>query len=969
MAHSSSNHVVNHILGPLRRKKRATTTATTSTASEEVPLDQHQHQHQHQHQPLGLAASAEAAAEATTSLTCLTSKRPRRRDFDYYIRRWRQEGKRRTQLQCSSTSTSRSIHPSSMQLQMQMQSQLQSQLQSPLTTLSLPLSLLVIPPLTLLFMTWRQQLDETKESETQRVQRQLVRLQQQHHALQAKYGKIKNRFGQYVQTYPFRKENNQHHDQRQPPSKNVAAEAASSTQAAAGAATPRRTNSPAYAPTLAPTDPLEHLQVQAQLSKDNDTDNNTSLSSRPSNNSNSIDNANKEESLHPDKHPNPPMMNQVQLQLERRQASDDQSPPSVHVEQHQHPGMMVLDEIIIPARNVLPFPTRTATATATATAVSATKGLSTTTTNEDSTCSPEHNPGTPTILLPASSYNQPETAQSPNLLGTERPMTVLDPINENVNILTDPVSSVSSNNYVNYDKQQQQQQQQQQPRPTLFQFSQRLSRDSNPNLNANLNDNDTQRSENLLGTEPNARILPNLVLSSSSNPMPIRSILQTSRNVHVRPPLTTLPASAIHIHSHSHPKQQQPHQYHNKGKSKSKTALVATSTTTSRDQNDDNDSQTVIPPPNNNNSSNSSHKRHQVKPAPASSRAPPLPPPPQVQVHQPHDDSQTILPPPVSSTSSHKYTDKQQHANVRLAPPSSTSRQRQIKNATPTVLFPPPPPNSNSSNDKRPRSLDSSHAARKSRRVTASPHRLAQNQSFQNTCTTSNNQETYPEHSSPITDRAEQDTKRAATTSTSSSKNQVTPRQQVVQWDDSPPTRASSHGVHTWDINNHNKRRDTKAPVPQQGWISNRASRNFIQELAVVPDASANVDAHDATFAGTVTAKPTSAQVSSCSSKKMQEDTLVASSSSFRYQEVVRGREARQALPSHDCPDCGKFLDAVMEGNGANVFERHELMCQSRHRSRHTPPSTPEDFWELSFQDEIKARKQKMEQAPGSPGY
>jgi hypothetical protein len=43
-------------------------------------------------------------------------------------------------------------------------------------------------------------------------------------------------------------------------------------------------------------------------------------------------------------------------------------------------------------------------------------------------------------------------------------------------------------------------------------------------------------------------------------------------------------------------------------------------------------------------------------------------------------------------------------------------------------------------------------------------------------------------------------------------------------------------------------------------------------------------------------------------------------------------------------------------------------MCQSRHRSRHTPPSTPEDFWELSFQDEIKARR-PMEQAPGSPGY
>jgi hypothetical protein len=77
----------------------------------------------------------------------------------------------------------------------------------------------------------------------------------------------------------------------------------------------------------------------------------------------------------------------------------------------------------------------------------------------------------------------------------------------------------------------------------------------------------------------------------------------------------------------------------------------------------------------------------------------------------------------------------------------------------------------------------------------------------------------------------------------------------------------------------------------------------------------------------------------------------------FRYEEVVRKKALREGLKPHDCPDCAAFVNWVMQKDGANVYKREELMCCSRHRRRDTPPSTPCDFWELSFVDERDARK------------
>jgi len=69
----------------------------------------------------------------------------------------------------------------------------------------------------------------------------------------------------------------------------------------------------------------------------------------------------------------------------------------------------------------------------------------------------------------------------------------------------------------------------------------------------------------------------------------------------------------------------------------------------------------------------------------------------------------------------------------------------------------------------------------------------------------------------------------------------------------------------------------------------------------------------------------------------------------FVYQEVVRGKEARAALPGHDCEECRKFLDALGPG-----FDRDEVVQRcSRHRAKQAPPSTPSNFWALTFIDSV----------------
>lgn len=70
----------------------------------------------------------------------------------------------------------------------------------------------------------------------------------------------------------------------------------------------------------------------------------------------------------------------------------------------------------------------------------------------------------------------------------------------------------------------------------------------------------------------------------------------------------------------------------------------------------------------------------------------------------------------------------------------------------------------------------------------------------------------------------------------------------------------------------------------------------------------------------------------------------------FAYVEVVRNREARAALPAHDCPECAKYYAALGDTVSAEQVAEHKRAC-SRHRARYQPYETPDDFWRLSFPD------------------
>ena len=90
--------------------------------------------------------------------------------------------------------------------------------------------------------------------------------------------------------------------------------------------------------------------------------------------------------------------------------------------------------------------------------------------------------------------------------------------------------------------------------------------------------------------------------------------------------------------------------------------------------------------------------------------------------------------------------------------------------------------------------------------------------------------------------------------------------------------------------------------------------------------------------------------VNEASKQKQQKKTT------FRYQEVVRGKKAREALKGFSCEHCDEFIKAVCNHPGGDVFDPKMFTSCSRHRAEHSPPKTPVDFWELDFIDERKAK-------------
>ena len=116
--------------------------------------------------------------------------------------------------------------------------------------------------------------------------------------------------------------------------------------------------------------------------------------------------------------------------------------------------------------------------------------------------------------------------------------------------------------------------------------------------------------------------------------------------------------------------------------------------------------------------------------------------------------------------------------------------------------------------------------------------------------------------------------------------------------------------------------------------------------------------------ARTANARPVTS-ASSTKTANARNNTITSASSKpkegYKYQEVVRGKKAREKLHGYNCECCSGFYDALCAGKGSEHFDREKLIQQnSRHRARDSPPQTPVDFWEMSFVDEIREREEAV---------
>jgi len=68
----------------------------------------------------------------------------------------------------------------------------------------------------------------------------------------------------------------------------------------------------------------------------------------------------------------------------------------------------------------------------------------------------------------------------------------------------------------------------------------------------------------------------------------------------------------------------------------------------------------------------------------------------------------------------------------------------------------------------------------------------------------------------------------------------------------------------------------------------------------------------------------------------------------YKHVAVVRKKDERAALPGYECSDCEAFYKAL-EDAGVDVDKQRILNNCSRHKHLYEPPSTPPDFWNVSF--------------------
>ncbi|RDX85152.1 Protein gamma response 1, partial [Mucuna pruriens] len=96
--------------------------------------------------------------------------------------------------------------------------------------------------------------------------------------------------------------------------------------------------------------------------------------------------------------------------------------------------------------------------------------------------------------------------------------------------------------------------------------------------------------------------------------------------------------------------------------------------------------------------------------------------------------------------------------------------------------------------------------------------------------------------------------------------------------------------------------------------------------------------------------------------QKQSSITVAGGKRSFKYVEPVRKKAERENLKGVECKQCRKFYDAVLpnaDGKDADSskqnFRCEHLDGVSRHRYRYVPPMTPEGFWNIGFESEMRA--------------
>jgi hypothetical protein len=76
-------------------------------------------------------------------------------------------------------------------------------------------------------------------------------------------------------------------------------------------------------------------------------------------------------------------------------------------------------------------------------------------------------------------------------------------------------------------------------------------------------------------------------------------------------------------------------------------------------------------------------------------------------------------------------------------------------------------------------------------------------------------------------------------------------------------------------------------------------------------------------------------------------NTTASSSYVPKFQEVVRKKADRAALPGHACEDCRGFYQTILDQGIINKEQLQECLQDcSRHKSRYAPQNTPPGFWD-----------------------